>query len=142
MPIIQSAKKRARQAKVREARNKVTKKNMRSAIKELMVDAKDGGKNAAELFKKVQSTIDTAVKKNLIHKNAAARKKSRLNADLKKLKVNPQGSKSAKIKTVPAKKKTAPKVESKTTAKTTTKAPAKKKAAPKKAPSKKPTAKK
>ena len=135
MPIIQSAKKRARQAKVREARNKVTKKNMRSAIKELMVDAKDGGKNAAELFKKVQSTIDTAVKKNLIHKNAAARKKSRLNADLKKLKINPQGSKSAK-------KKAAPKVDSKPTAKTTTKAPAKKKAAPKKAPSKKPTAKK
>jgi small subunit ribosomal protein S20 len=135
MPIIQSAKKRARQAKVREARNKVTKKNMRSAIKELMVDAKDGGKNAAELFKKVQSTIDTAVKKNLIHKNAAARKKSRLNADLKKLKINPQGSKSAK-------KKAAPKVDSKPTAKTTAKTPAKKKAAPKKAPSKKPTAKK
>jgi small subunit ribosomal protein S20 len=135
MPIIQSAKKRARQAKVREARNKVTKKNMRSAIKELMVDAKDGGKNAAELFKKVQSTIDTAVKKNLIHKNAAARKKSRLNADLKKLKINPQGSKSAK-------KKAAPKVDSKPTAKTTTKAPAKKKAAPKKVPAKKPAAKK
>ncbi len=135
MPIIQSAKKRARQAKVREARNKVTKKNMRSAIKELMVDAKDGGKNAAELFKKVQSTIDTAVKKNLIHKNAAARKKSRLNADLKKLKINPQGSKSAK-------KKAAPKVDSKPTAKTTAKTPAKKRAAPKKAPSKKPTAKK
>ena len=108
---------------------------MRSAIKELMVDAKDGGKNAAELFKKVQSTIDTAVKKNLIHKNAAARKKSRLNADLKKLKINPQGSKSAK-------KKAAPKVDSKPTAKTTAKTPAKKKAAPKKAPSKKPTAKK
>ena len=135
MPIIQSAKKRARQAKVREARNKVTKKNMRSAIKELMVDAKDGGKNAAELFKKVQSTIDTAVKKNLIHKNAAARKKSRLNADLKKLKINPQGSKSAK-------EKAAPKVDSKATAKTTAKTPTKKKAAPKKAPSKKPTAKK
>ncbi len=135
MPIIQSAKKRARQAKVREARNKVTKKNMRSAIKELMVDAKDGGKNAAELFKKVQSTIDTAVKKNLIHKNAAARKKSRLNADLKKLKINPQGSKSAK-------KKAAPKVDSKPTAKTTAKTPAKKKAAPKKVPAKKPAAKK
>ena len=121
--------------RVREARNKVTKKNMRSAIKELMVDAKDGGKNAAELFKKVQSTIDTAVKKNLIHKNAAARKKSRLNADLKKLKINPQGSKSAK-------KKAAPKVDSKPTAKTTTKAPTKKKAAPKKVPAKKPAAKK
>lgn len=139
MPIIQSAKKRARQAKVREARNKVTKKNMRSAIKELMADAKNGGKNAAELFKKVQSTIDTAVKKNLIHKNAAARKKSRLNAELKKLKVNPQGSKSTKVKTAPAKKKAAPKAKaaSKPVAKTASKAPA-----PKKAPAKKPAAKK
>ncbi len=107
MPIIQSSKKRARQAKVREARNKISKRKVKEAIKELLADAKEGGKNAGELFKKVQSTIDTAVKKNLIHKNTAARKKSRLNAALKAAGVNPQGAKSA------AKKASAPKTATK-----------------------------
>lgn len=129
MPIIQSAKKRARQAKVREARNKVTKQNMRKAIRELTDDAKAGGKNAGELFKKAQSAIDTAVKKNLLHKNTAARKKSRLNAELKRLGVNPQGSKSTKAK-APAAKQAAP-------AKKATPKPAAKKPAAKRAPAKK-----
>ena len=94
MPIIKSAKKRARQAKVREARNKITKKKMREAVKALREDAANGGKNAGELFKKAQSLIDTAVKKNVIHKNNGSRKKARLNAELKRLGVNPQGEKS------------------------------------------------
>lgn len=131
MPIIQSAKKRARQTKVREARNRLTKKNMREAIKALREDAKDGGKNAAELFKKAQATIDTAVKKNVLHKNNGSRKKSRLNAELKAAGINPQGVKATKAKTSPAAKKPATKSAAKTKA-----APAKK-AAPKKAPAKK-----
>jgi len=137
MPIIKSAKKRARQAKVREARNRITKKNMREAIKALREDAANGGKNATELFKKVQSTIDTAVKKNIIHKNNGARKKARLNAELKKLGVNPQGAKSTKVKTAakPAIKKAAtPKkpAAKKTAVKAVTKkTPAKKSAAKK-----------
>jgi ribosomal protein S20 len=126
MPIIKSAKKRARQTKVREARNRLTKKNMREAIKALREDVANGGKNAAELFKKAQSAIDTAVKKNVLHKNTAGRKKSRLNAELKRLGVNPQGAKSVKAKNAPVAKKPA----------------AKKAAAPKKTPAKKPAAKK
>ncbi len=125
MPIIKSAKKRARQAVVREARNRITKKKMREAVKALREDATNGGKNAAELFKKAQAAIDTAIKKNVIHKNNGSRKKSRLNAELKRLGVNPQGSKSTKAK-VPAAKKPA----------------AKKAVAPKKAPAKNAAAKK
>lgn len=127
MPIIQSAKKRARQTKVREARNRLTKKNMREAIKALREDAKNGGKNAGELFKKAQATIDTAVKKNVLHKNTGSRKKARLNAELKKAGINPQGVKStkARVTTKPVAKKPAAKA-----------APAKK-AAPKKVPAKK-----
>lgn len=124
MPIIQSSKKRAKQAKVREARNRLTKRNMKKAIRALLDDAKDGGKNAAELFKSAQSAIDTAVKKNLLHKNTAARKKSRLNARLKSLGVNPQGAKSGNAKVAPLAKKPVAKV------------------ATKKAPAKKPVAKK
>ncbi|MDQ5913988.1 MAG: small subunit ribosomal protein [Patescibacteria group bacterium] len=135
MPIIKSAKKRARQAKVREARNRITKKNMREAIKALREDAANGGKNAAQLFKKAQSTIDTAVKKNILHKNNGSRKKARLNAELKRLGFNPQGAKSAQPKAAAkpvAKKAAVKKVASKP--KTTTaakKAPAKKTAAKK-----------
>lgn len=133
MPIIQSAKKRARQTKVREARNRLTKKNMRESIKALMEDAKNGGKNAGELFRKAQANIDTAVKKNILHKNTGARKKSRLNAELKKLGVNPQGSKSTKVK-APAKApaKTAAKPKAVAAKKTVAKKPAAKKAPAKK----------
>ena len=79
MPIIKSAIKRAKQTKVRTARNLATKRNYRSEIKsvEAAVAAKDGKKAAAALTS-AQSSIDTAVKKNLIHKNKAARKKSQL----------------------------------------------------------------
>lgn len=133
MPIIKSAKKRARQTQVREARNRLTKKNMREAIKALREDAKNGGKNAAELFKKAQATIDTAVKKNVLHKNNGARKKSRLNAELKAAGINPQGAKAAKAK-APA-KPSAKKPAAKAAAKP--KATPAKKAAPKKAPAKK-----
>jgi small subunit ribosomal protein S20 len=129
MPIIKSAKKRAKQTKVREARNRLTKKNMREAIKALREDAAKGGKNAGELFKKAQATIDTAVKKNILHKNTGSRKKARLNAELKKAGINPQGAKSTKAKT-PVVKKSAPKK------------PAAKATPAKKAPAKKPAAKK
>lgn len=145
MPIIQSAKKRAKQTKVREARNRITKKNMREASKALLEDAKNGGKNAAELFKKAQSTIDTAVKKNILHKNTGSRKKSRLNAELKKLGVNPQGVKSAAKTATKAATKAAPKAKAPAAKKAAPKktVAAKPKAAPaKKAPAKKPAAKK
>lgn len=135
MPIIKSAKKRARQTQVREARNRLTKKNMREAIKALREDAKNGGKNAAELFKKAQATIDTAVKKNVLHKNNGSRKKSRLNAELKAAGINPQGTKSTKAKVATAKKPVAKKPATKTAAKP--KAAPAKKAAPKKTPAKK-----
>ena len=123
MPIIKSAKKRARQTKVRTARNLGAKRTMRTEIKavESAVAAKKG-KEAAAALVKAQSAIDTAVKKNLIHKNKAARKKAQLSAAVKSV----PGS----APTKGAAKKPAAK-----------KAPAKKPAA-KKAPAKKPAAKK
>ena len=121
MPIIKSAVKRAKQTKVRTARNLGTKRTMRTEIKAVESAVAAGkGKEAGEALVRAQSAIDTAVKKNLIHKNRAARKKSQLSSLAKTV----SGSKpSAKAK--PAAKK----------------APAKKPAA-KKAPAKKPAAKK
>ena len=76
MPIIKSAKKRVRVASKASKRNAKTKRNLRSAVKSLHTAIKDGSKDTQKHLKKVQSAIDTAAKKNVIHKNKAARKKS------------------------------------------------------------------
>lgn len=128
MPIIKSAKKRMRQTAVRRARNQNTKRSLRAELKTLAaaVDAKDA-KKAAEALKKVQSNLDKTVKKNILKKNTAARKMSRLTEQVKALGAKPAAST----------KKAAPKTAAKPAPK---KAPAKKpaaKTAPKKAAAKK-----
>lgn len=131
MPIIKSAKKRMKQTAVRRARNQNTKRSLRAEMKTLAaaIAAKDG-KKAAEALKKVQSNLDKSVKKNVLKKNTAARKLSRLSDQVKALGAKPTASKatkpaaSTKPKTAPAKKPAA---------KTTAKASAAKKPAAKKA---------
>ena len=86
MPIIKSAIKRVKQAKVRTARNRHYSNQMKSMIKLFLgyiqkKDADKAGKTLPEVF----SVIDTCAKKNLIHRNNAARKKSRLQKALSNL---------------------------------------------------------
>lgn len=116
MPIIKSAAKRVRQASKRRQQNQVTKRNLKEAIKAFVA------KPSAKLLSEAQSQIDTAVKKGVLGKQTAARRKSGL-------------SKVAKDAGV--------KLAAKTPAKkpTNTKTAAKKPAA-KKSPAKKPAAKK
>ena len=86
MPIIKSAKKRVRQNAVKKVRNEKFKRSLREEIKTLDKAIADGKKaEAAKQLPKVYSAIDTALKKNLIHKNKAARKKSQLNSRVKAL---------------------------------------------------------
>jgi len=73
MPIIKSAKKKLRQDRVRTAVNVKTKTKYREAIK---VAKKSPTKKDVQAA--AYSAIDTAVKKNVIHKNKAARLKSQL----------------------------------------------------------------
>ena len=73
MPIIKSAKKKLRQDRVRTANNVQTKTEYRDAIK---AAKKNPSKKDAQA--EAYSAIDTAVKKNVIHKNKAARLKSQL----------------------------------------------------------------
>ena len=72
MPIIKSAIKRAKQATVRRERNVATKKDVKSAVKTFHA------KPTAKTLAAAQSEIDTAVKKNVLNKNTAARRKSAL----------------------------------------------------------------
>lgn len=110
MPIIQSAIKRMRQEKTRRARNAVTKRNYKSLVKEfeLLVSEKKT-EEAAKLFPQVQKAIDLAAKKNILHKNTAARKKSNLSKMIAKsgvagVKATKSEKKAAAPKKAPAKK--------------------------------------
>ena len=118
MPIIKSAKKRVRIADKATARNRKTKRNVKSSVKALMSSTSGDQKQASELLSKAQREIDVAVKKGVLHKNKGARKKSQL-AKL---------SKEAGIKLSSPKEKTTKKPATKkaTTTKSTAKKPAKK----------------
>jgi small subunit ribosomal protein S20 len=81
-----SAKKRARQAERRRARNMALRSRMRTAIKKVRLAVASGDKNAAQqAFREAMSVIDKVASKGIIHKAAAARHKSRLNARVKAL---------------------------------------------------------
>ena len=72
MPIIKSAKKAARQAEKRTEHNTEIKKAIKAAIKEFKK------KPSMATLAKAQSELDKAVKKDLLKKNTAARKKAKL----------------------------------------------------------------
>lgn len=84
MPIIKSARKRVKLAAKANIRNSRVRRTLREAVKAFN-KAVEGGKSAdiAAAQTKAVSAIDTAVKKNLIHKNKAARQKSVLSAKAK-----------------------------------------------------------
>ncbi|MFK5892449.1 MAG: 30S ribosomal protein S20 [Pseudomonadota bacterium] len=80
------ARKRARQEIVHRDRNVEHKSKFRTVIKNIVyaIDAGDKEK-ASEMFKIAVPVIDSTVSKGLIHKNKAARHKSRLNKRIKAL---------------------------------------------------------
>jgi len=78
------ARKRARQAVVQNAHNSALRSRLRTAIKAVRKAIEGGDKAAAtNVFKTAQSTIDSIADKKIVHKNKAARAKSRLSAAIK-----------------------------------------------------------
>ncbi len=78
------AKKRARQAIQLNKANSMLRSRFRTAVKSLLKAIQAGDKNiATELFKNAQKQLDIVADKNIIHKNKAARHKSRLSAAVK-----------------------------------------------------------
>lgn len=127
MPIIKSAVKRMRQATTRRNRNNAAKTAIKKSIKAL------NNKASAEALSKAQSELDKAVKKGLIKKNTASRRKANLAKLAKEAGV--KLTKKAKTEAKAPAKAPAKKASSKTSAKTA-------KPATKKAPAKKASAKK
>lgn len=79
MPNLSASKKSMRQSLKAKVRNYKTRADLKKAVKDVLKVAKDSGKAAAiAMLPKAFSVIDTAMKKNIIHKNNAARKKSLL----------------------------------------------------------------
>ena len=78
MANIKSQIKRNRQNTVRNDRNKAVRSEMKTRIKQAVSAAETGADDAADRFRAAQAAIDTAASKGVLHKNTAARKKSRL----------------------------------------------------------------
>ena len=83
MPIIKSAKKRVRTARKAAVRNSKTRRNLRTALKAFSASP------SSKAHSSVQSNIDKAAKKGVIHKNKAARLKKRAAAKAKAAGVKP-----------------------------------------------------
>lgn len=79
MPIIKSAKKRVKVTEKKTVQNREWKDKLKNSIKDLEKIIESGDKEAAaEQLKETKRVIDKAVSRNILHKNNAARKKSRL----------------------------------------------------------------
>jgi small subunit ribosomal protein S20 len=78
MPITKSAKKVVRAVKARTERNKAMKTKLKTFMKKVIELSKTDVEKAKQLLPEAYSVIDTACKKNIIVKNTASRRKSRL----------------------------------------------------------------
>lgn len=81
-----SAKKRARQANIRRSHNMGARAMMRTYIKKVYYAIEAGDKSAAEAaYKDAVPVIDQIAGKGLIHRNKAARHKSRMNSNIRSM---------------------------------------------------------
>lgn len=87
MPHTKSAKKRLRQNLKRRARNRAVKSALRTQVRKVReaIEAGDLAKAEAE-FRLAAKKADQAAAKGVIHRNKAARIKSRLAAKIRTLK--------------------------------------------------------
>lgn len=80
------AAKRARQAEVRRQRNMSQRSRYRTSVKAVLTAVKEGNKDAAsQAMQACESLLDRYASRGLLHKNKAARHKSRLRAKIKAL---------------------------------------------------------
>jgi small subunit ribosomal protein S20 len=79
-----STKKRARQSEKRRQHSRLRKLSLKKVIKELQ--ATKTKESAKTILKKAQALIDKSAQKGIIHRNKAARIKSRLSVYTAKLK--------------------------------------------------------
>ncbi len=85
MANIKSQIKRNKQNLVRHERNKAVRSELKSRTKSAVAAAESGADDAAERLRLAIKRIDKAAAKGVIHRNAAARRKSRLVAQINRV---------------------------------------------------------
>ena len=86
MPQSQSAKKTVRKNEEQRMANKAVKSSMRSQVKKVHSAIEAGDKDKAQAEMRLATReMDKAAKTNIIHKNQAARRKSRLQKAVDKI---------------------------------------------------------
>ncbi len=78
MPNIKSAKKRVLVAERNHARNVAVKSRIKTAVKRVLEALKEDTSKVQSLLNMAYKLLDKSVSKGVLHKNTAARKKSRL----------------------------------------------------------------
>ncbi len=79
MPNIKSAKKRVKVISTKTLRNQILKSGLKTCIKNFDKAVESGDKTAAEAaFRFAVKKLDQAAAKNILHDNAASRKKSQM----------------------------------------------------------------
>ncbi|MGE5614708.1 MAG: 30S ribosomal protein S20 [Bacillota bacterium] len=78
MPNIKSAIKRVKVARSKNLQNTAKKSALKTAIKKCNEAIRQNDENASSILSATMKIIDKAAAKNVIHKNTAARRKSKL----------------------------------------------------------------
>ena len=78
MPNIKSAIKRVRTNETKNAQNAHVRSTMRSSVRKAETAVLNKDENTADTVKAAIKQVEKAASKGLIHRNTAARKKSRL----------------------------------------------------------------
>ena len=83
MPNIKSAKKRVSVTEHKTGQNRMAKSSLKTKIKKVQTLSAGGDSAAAgSAYIEAQKAIDKAAARGILHKNTAARRKSRLTAQL------------------------------------------------------------
>jgi small subunit ribosomal protein S20 len=86
MPIIKSSEKDLRRTASRTQRNRAAKGKLRSSLKRVRLALSENqADRAKEMMRDATPVLDRAITKKVLHKNAAARYKSRLMRQLNRL---------------------------------------------------------
>jgi small subunit ribosomal protein S20 len=93
-----SAQKAMRQAETRARRNQAARSAVRTFVKNAAAAVADGGETTAEVVRQAVRALDKAAQKGIIHRNAAARRKSRLMMRLHQLSLTPPAEQEAAAK--------------------------------------------
>ena len=86
VPNIKSAKKRVKVIEAKTLQNRIFKTQLHTIVKKYDAALESGDKAAAtEAYKEAVKKIDQSANRNIIHKNAAAHKKSQFTIKLNKM---------------------------------------------------------